>query len=303
MVFLEMRRRKGISRHFRQMTSRREMTEYHTCARYLSGHSAKKESESIMKLFRLTMAFLFSLCLAGAAFSGEEISSETAMEMALAQTGGGTVMNMGRHYRGNGVHIYRMEILAPDGAYHVELDAADGGVVKLIRKGGKRRFPASQPPASGTGVNFDKALEIALAQTGGGAVVESDVDVKRDGRVIYEFEIVNNGIKSEVEIDSDGRIVEFKQKKKRHAVVLPAETASSTPAAPAVSPPLPQLRLSAEAAQALAREKSGGGAVTEYELDWDDGRPVHEIVVRDGNARHEMTIDDETGAVVEYSRK
>ncbi|MCD8141230.1 MAG: PepSY domain-containing protein [Planctomycetaceae bacterium] len=140
----------------------------------------------------------------------------------------------------------------------------------------------------GTLLSYDQALEIAMNLLGGhGTVTESDIDHKRSGRVIYEFDIESDNYEYEVEIDGyTGDVLQYKQERIKAGR---GRTAG--------------LRLDAKTVQDMAREQAGGGTVVKYEVDRDDGRIIHEITIVDGQTRHKMEIDDATGDVVEYSRK
>lgn len=150
-------------------------------------------------------------------------------------------------------------------------------------------------------------MALALQHTNGGTVVESDIDVKRSGRIIYEFEIINAGVKYEIEIDGDtGTILDFERNGKHiYIPVQPAAApAAGVAASPAESAPRAQsggTKIAAETAQSMAREKIGGGMVSEYKLETSGGRYFHEIVIVLGNKRHRLEIDDESGAIRELS--
>lgn len=253
-------------------------------------------------------ALLFStiVCVSAVAAESGPITVERAREIALAQTGGGEVMELDKHYRGNGIHFYRLEIVSDDGAYHVEIDASNGKLLQFIRKHGynKHGYKRNRQAVADAAISFEQALAAALERTGGGTVVESETDVKRDGRIIYEFEIVNNGVKFELDIDgSSGEIVKFKQKgRPLYPIPTPAPGAEAPVVQSSVQTVgLPQPRLDAAAAQAIAREKIGGGTVTEYKLDLDDGQLVHEMKLVNGNTRYEVEIEDASGAILEFS--
>lgn len=273
------------------------------------GHSVKK----------MFVALILTACLGGGtALSGETagpISIEQAKSIALQQTGGGEVVEVDRHYRGNGVHYYRIVVLGQDGPYQLEIDANNGNLIQFIRKHGYKGYRnpvyVAPAPSAGAGLTQEQAMALALKQTGGGTVVEIDVDVKKHGRIIYEFEIINNGAKYEVEIDaSTGTILEFERNGKHYyvpvqPVSVPESSVISPPPATDVSAaaaPVPaQAKMSAEAAQTLAMEKVGGGAVTEYKLETSNGRFFHEVAVVKDNRRHRMEIDDDSGTIRELS--
>lgn len=250
----------------------------------------------------LLLAILFSCGVAKGAERGL-ITPERAMEIALAHTGGGQVLELDRHYGSGGLGYYRVEVIGNEGRYQVEIGAADGGILKFIKKNGKMRpgavpvpiapvgpvVPAPSVPIGGAPLTREQALDMAMQQTGGGVLIESEIDHKRGGRIVYEFAIYNNGTEYEVEIDSFGNMLEFKRKDSRRSLAG---------AAAAFQP-----RLDATSAQSLAKGQIGGGDVTEYKLDTDKGRLVHEItLVKDGR-RYEFDINDADGMVLEMSVK
>lgn len=274
--------------------------------------------ETIMSKLSLCGSVLiaFSLSagvLAGGGAAAGEVTPERATEIALEQTGGGEVMNMGRHSRGGGVHYYRFEILSPIGAFHVEIDSTDGSLIQFIKKYGGKGYkgyyvpsaPAASTPGNGNGtvITQDQALAIAMQITGGGTVVDRDVDVKKWGRVVYEYEIVNDGIKHEIEIDSFGNVIDYEQKRSRRYFIptpVPDPAASSAPSAGTAA--APRTKLDLVAIQALAKEQVGGGTVTEYKYDAKKTPPSHEITIVRENRRYELEMDED-GNVQKLSEK
>lgn len=248
-----------------------------------------------------------ALWLGAACAADGSIDAEEAGRIALQQVGSGQIMEIDRNYRGPNGYFYRVEILAPDGKYHVELDAASGKLVKFIRKGGGRTALAPST-SGGDPISSDEAMRIALANTGGGTVVEMETEHRRNGAVVYEFEILNNGVKFDVDIDGrSGSVLEFKQKGVKGWIPGPIAAAAAAAKDPATPAPeggaSGQLRFDPNSAQNMAREQIGGGQVVKYETDWDDGRLLHEVTVVKDGARYKLEIDDATGQVVEYSRK
>lgn len=133
-----------------------------------------------------------------------------------------------------------------------------------------------------------RAKEIALGKTGGGTVVEFELDWD-DGRPEYEIEIKANGYEYELEIHGyTGEILEYERDKDDDS------RSSSKPA-----PSKPTLIGDAKAKQ-IALAKSGGGTVIEFELDWDDGRPEYEIEIKKDGLEYELEIDGYTGKILEY---
>ncbi|MCC8179468.1 MAG: PepSY domain-containing protein [Planctomycetes bacterium] len=248
---------------------------------------------------KLLVAALFSFaCLSGLTATAGEITAEKAIETALAMTGGGEVIELNRHPVRGGDFVYRMEIDNNGTVYHIALDAATGNVIQLNRKQGFRervadfnRSVTGTAPASPTGevaggpssmasaLTGEQAMQLALQEVGGGTVMEWDSDFKRSGIVVYEFEILNNGHRSEIEIDSNGRILKLEQKNRR-----------------SISARMPNNRLTAANAIELAKQ-SADGFVIEYELDHDDGAWVHEITLTKDGRRFKRVVDDASGQV------
>lgn len=227
--------------------------------------------------------------------AADAITREKAQEIALSQAGGGRVIGFDRHLGAKGRHFFRFAIINDEGVYNIEIDEQTGRLQHLSRASGVTETtvavaapPASaQTPVSAREITREEAQAIALKQTGGGTIIESDVDHKHHGRIFYEFEIVNDGVRYELEIDAaDGSVAEFKQKQ-----TMAGAAARYQP------------KLTMEAAQQLAREKAGGGQIVKYELDHDRGLLVHEIVVFRNNVLHRVEINDADGQVLKYKVK
>lgn len=267
---------------------------------------------TVSKLFPLLALFVCAALSAGEA-SGP-ISAERAKEIVLAQTGGGVVIEFDRHYRGDRGYVFKLVIDADDGVYVAEVDAGTGKLLRFIRKkgyrgyrgnrgSGERPLPrediAPRQPESGaeSHLSLEEAAAIALKHAKGGVVVESEMDTSWRHGLVYEFEIINDGGKFELEIAaSDGSLVEFKQKRGRYPSPAPSPKAES--AAPSSGGGMGAL-----AAQNLALEDVGGGNITEYKLESSKGRLIHEITIRKGNSRYELEIDDADGKVAKRSVK
>ncbi len=267
---------------------------------------------STCKLEKTILAVLFVAVFGGVAIAGDgnaPITPARAQEVALGQTGGGEVVELERRRGADGTQYFHLEIVNGDQRYAVEVDAADGSLnkfAKMNQQGGRFATPPAMPstlPApvqTGTSLALEQAQAAALRLTNGGTVVESEVRGK-GGRVVYEFEIVQNGVKYEIDIDAaNGGVLEFQESGRRISGGFGQQSLPGATSGFAVGS---GARLDRAAAEALATGAVGGGQVTGYEFDTDDGRMVHEIKIwRDGR-RYEVEIDDATGAVREMSVK
>ncbi len=249
-----------------------------------------------MKSAKVLCSCAIAACItvSSAIAADADITPDRARELALSQVDGGRVLEQQLHRGGQFGPYYRFEVEGSDGFYHMEVDAQSGRLIQLARKHGPRRGSASAPGTSTAAegqpfpITFDRATEIALERSGGGVVVESEVDRKRNGRMVYEFEIYNNGTRYEMDVDSaTGDIIEFEQSSSRRGRAYDQST-----------------RLSTAEAERIAMDRVGGNAmVVKYKLDRDDGRIIHEIDLRGNGRRYEVEIEDVSGGIIEYSEK
>lgn len=186
---------------------------------------------------------------------------------------------------------------------------AIGGWAFSSDKGDMRHGSLIIPQSGATRLTSEQALALAMQQTGGGVVVKQEMHSKRDGRVEYEFDIINNGVKYEVEIDSTGAILEFERKKRAYptqlhpvAAGLTAAPAPSAAAGPA-SAPLPSASSGLPSVQSMVKEAFEQGTVSEYKLDTDStGRTIHKVVMTRDGKRYDAKLADD-GTVLEMSVK
>lgn len=177
------------------------------------------------------LPFLLALILfAGPALSADTpVTAARAQEIAVAQAGGGEVVVLERKDLGVGAPYYRVEVLNGGDLYAMEIDAANGGLNKLVKKGPESVViaapvvpsvavvPVVPVAPADAGISVDQARAIALRQTNGGVVVEADIHGYKKGRPVYEFEIINNGVKYDIEIDGvSGGILKSKVKGTNH---------------------------------------------------------------------------------------
>ena len=254
-----------------------------------------------------TLSVVTFLACAAFAFAAETgpITPERAQQIALAQTGGGQIVLL-VHSGGGPNQFYKIEVVNNNTRYHLQIDAFNGSLHKFVqnRQGGGGAPIVVTPPANaatpvippsiatGTApLTRDQALALAQQMTNGGTVVESKTEIKKYGQTIHEFELINNGVKYEIDIDADtGNILEFTQKG-GYASFPPSPIGGAVP------------RLDMAAAVEIAKRRTNGGAVTDYELDTDNNRLIHEVEIENGNRRYEVEIDDATGEIVKLKQK
>ena len=149
---------------------------------------------------------------------------------------------------------------------------------------GKEEVEASRTVGMGPLLDMEKALEIALARTDGGQVVEFVLEKER-GRYEYEVEVKKDDKKYEVEIDAHtGEVLEFKERRDGH----PGRNVQ------------PGLLLGMEKALEIALTRTGGGQVVEFVLEKEQGRYEYEVEVKKDDKKYEVEIDAHTGEMLEF---
>ena len=164
-------------------------------------------------------------------------------------------------------------------------------------KPSEKPAPKKEVPSKPTLIGDARAKEIALGKTGGGTIVDFELDWD-DGRPEYEIEIKKDGYEYELEIDGyTGKILEFEQDEDDDYKKSAPKPAAKPVAKPAPSKPI---LIGDARAKEIALGKTGGGTVVDFELDWDDGRPEYEIEIEKGGLEYELEIDGYTGQILEF---
>lgn len=138
------------------------------------------------------------------------------------------------------------------------------------------------------GTEIEKAKEIALAEAGGGTVVQCELEYE-NGVQVYEIKVINGDTEYELDIGVEDYAIyksEAKTIKKKSTAVLPAAS-----------------DITSDKAQEIALEKTSGGEVTKWELDYKDGIKVYEIEVINGSTKYSMEIGAVDGQVYNYKEK
>ncbi|MDR1745289.1 MAG: PepSY domain-containing protein [Planctomycetota bacterium] len=184
------------------------------------------------KVKRAALAAAMIVLMAGAGMSGQQkaesgegqdarmaaaaISPEQAGKIALEQVKGGTLVKSeyrAKHGRGR----YDMLVVDGDARVELDIDASTGQIMSMERESiesveypRNRRGQAVESPG---GIDAARAREIALARAGGGTVVEVDKEIKKDGRIVFEIEIVGADRQYDVKLDGQsGAVIEYREK-------------------------------------------------------------------------------------------
>lgn len=252
--------------------------------------------------------------------SGAVISREKAKEIALAQVNGEIIKIELDDLHDDDDPEYEIKILADGVIYEIEIDAYTGRVVKFERDDDDDSEPGRK---NNNLITEEEASRIALELADGEIVKlkldddddpEYEIKVNKDG-VIYEIKIdARTGEVEEFEIDDDdddyrstsaqkqqsksetNKTQQPVQTHKPEQTQQPASTQQPKQTQQPKSHHASRERISADEAKAIALELTGGGRITDFELDDDE----YEIEIRANGKEYEIEIDAYTGKVLDF---
>ena len=137
-----------------------------------------------------------------------QISYERAMEIAVAQVGGGIVWDIELERR-HSVIYYDVEVRSDGIEYDVHINAVTGEIIRLREDGRYNVGRTSALCLTDAKITFEQAKTIALERAGGAV---KDIELERDrGRLVYEIEGIINRQEYDVRIDAaTGEILRFR---------------------------------------------------------------------------------------------
>lgn len=151
---------------------------------------------------------------AGETIATPRIPYDKAMQIALDRVGGGEIVKMEADFTRGAVATYEVVIMDDSGRHELKIDATTGDITEYetdaLRKPGGSSLAGRIKDSHG--ITPAEALRLALEKSGGGDVVEYDIDLKKAGKMVYEFTIINQNDEYEIEIDTNsGEIVKLER--------------------------------------------------------------------------------------------
>lgn len=206
---------------------------------------------------------------------------------------------------------YEIEFYTSAGKYEYDIDASSGAILQKeseaaqtgaahsgTSSSGSASSGASSSGTSSSGtsssgsgassvIEESRAKDIALQDAGvsASAATFTQMELERDdGRWEYEIDFYANGTEYEYTIDAQsGTIL------KRDSESEPGKASSST-----------GVTVSMEEAKALAQAKAPNATLVEISFDYDDGIPVYEGELREGQTEYEFEIDGRNGSFLKW---
>ena len=144
-------------------------------------------------------------------------------------------------------------------------------------------------------IGEEKAREIALAKVPGGRVVKAEYDME-DGRIVYEVEVLLNGVEHDFDIDAlTGDVLKWDQELDEDDDKNNGQQGTVTTPTTAV--------IGLDRAKEIAQGRLPGGKVTELELDKEDGRWIYEGEIETAELEADFEIDAYTGEVLKWKQE
>lgn len=196
---------------------------------------------------------------------------------------------------------YEIEFYASAGKYEYDIDASSGAILQKESEAAQTGAAPSGTSSSGSAssgtsssgsgassvIEESRAKDIALQDAGvsASAATFTQMELERDdGRWEYEIDFYANGIEYEYTIDAQsGTIL------KRDSESEPGRASSST-----------GVTVSMEEAKTLAQAKAPNATLVEISFDYDDGIPVYEGELREGQTEYEFEIDGRNGSFLKW---
>ena len=186
---------------------------------------------------------------------------------------------------------YEIEFFAASGKYEYDIDAATGSILSKESEGASS--PASSGTSSGTAsgsaslIGEEKARELVLQDAGISAsaatFTQSELE-QDDGRWEYEIDFFANGTEYEYTVDA------------QNGTILKRDSDYNPDDAPVSSASV----ISMDEAKALAQAKAPNAVLRDISFDYDDGIPVYEGELREGNTEYEFEIDARNGSFLKW---
>ena len=182
---------------------------------------------------------------------------------------------------------YEIEIRHNSTDYEFEMNAMDGEILEMDPELDDDDRDASEDEDL---IGRDEAVRIAKEKAGGGEVTEFEYD-RDDG--VYEIELMHEGYEYEFEIDAyTGEILVMEEEYDGDDDDDDDDDDDPSDQEGDV--------IGRDAAVRIAKEKAGGGEVTEFKYDMDDG--VYEIELVHDGYEYEFEMNAYTGAVIEMEQ-
>ena len=239
------------------------------------------------------------------------LSMKGAMDLALKEVPG-VLKSIEFDIEDNGSLRYKAENHYNSKEYDLEFSATDGTVYQNKQD----TIDRDEAIPAGSYITYEKAAEVALGQVKGGFVSKLTLESRWNDGVVYDAEVWLNDAEYTIVIDADnGTVLRSGWEKESDAsyytknlagaqtvATLPDKGTSSTttPSAPQVSKPTQTTgSITMDKAREIAQAQVPNGRVTDVEYEYEHGRAVYEVEVKEGYYwEYKFVIDASNGSIL-----
>ena len=238
------------------------------------------------------------------------------MDLALKEVPG-VLKSIEFDIEDNGSLRYKAEVHYNSKEYDLEFSATDG----TIYQNKQDTIDRDEAIPAGSYITYEKAAEVALGQVKGGFVSKLTLESRWNDGVVYDAEVWLNDAEYTIVIDADnGTVLRSGWEKESDAsyytknlagaqtvATLPDKGTSSTttpststPSAPQVSKPTQTTgSITMDKAREIAQAQVPNGRVTDVEYEYEHGRAVYEVEVKEGYYwEYKFVIDASNGSIL-----
>ena len=244
------------------------------------------------------------------------LSMKGAMDLALKEVPG-VLKSIEFDIEDNGSLRYKAEIHYNNKEYDLEFSATDG----TIYQNKQDTIEWDEAIPAGSYISYEKAAEAALGQVKGGFVSKLKLESRWNDGVVYDAEVWLGDYEYTVVIDADnGTVLRSGWEKESDAsyytkyltgantvATLPAASAPATTTPSVTTPSAPQTSKPAQTtgsitmdkARQIAQAQVPNGRVTDVEYEYEHGRAVYEVEVKEGYYwEYKFVIDASNGSIL-----
>ena len=225
------------------------------------------------------------------------ISEEDAMQIALKEAGGGTVVKI-KFKKDDGIYVYKVEVINGQYEYEIEINAETGKVLDVDRELIEQTPSEEDNSRIGLEAAKDKALADAGQNSADVTYTKAELDYE-DGIPVYEIEFYTADYKYEYEINALTGAVLKREKEVNKSGNSGNDNPGNSDTGNSGS------YIGEERAKTIALDHAGFTSsqvrFSKAEFDYEDGIPVYEVEFYNGGMEYEYEINAITGSIVKFS--
>lgn len=190
---------------------------------------------------------------------------------------------------------YEVEFLAGGKEFEYSIDAKSGKILSYeTEPAAGQNVPTTSQNKPGTAsISLDDAKRAALSHAGlsasGVTFQKAKLDYE-DGRRVYEIEFFTSAKEYDYTIDAAaGTVLSYEQERRSLSTTKAGSGDSGG--------------ISENEAKKIALRKAPGATISSCKLDWDDGRSVYEIELREGRFEYECKILKSNGTILKWEKE